>query len=97
VINSVGKLGVPPVSVSLLDRLQRPDCSTYGERRGVYTVSVRKSQRKRPLGRPMRRWKNYINVDFQDVGCGGTDWVGLGEDKDRCRALVNAVMNLRVP
>ena len=56
-----------------------------------------KSQEKRPLGRPRRKWKNYIKIDFEEVGCGGTYWIGLGEDVDRCRALANAVINLRVP
>jgi len=93
----VGSVGVPPVGLSPLDTLQRPHCSAYGERRGLHAVSVGKSQGKRPLGRPRRRWKNYIKMDIEEVGCGVTDWIHLGEDKDRCRALVNAVMNLRVP
>jgi hypothetical protein len=52
---------------------------------------------KRPLGRPRRRWEDNIRVDLQEVGCGGMDWIGLAQDKDRWRAIVNAVMNLRVP
>ena len=56
-----------------------------------------KPEGKRPLGRPRRRWKENIKMDLQEVGCGGMDWIDLAQDKDRWRALANAVMNLRVP
>jgi hypothetical protein len=73
-------------------------CSTYGgEERGVYRVLVGKPEGKRPLGRPRSRWENNIKSDLQEVGFGGMDWIELAQDKDRWRALVNAVMNLRVP
>src|SRR5215469_12756938 len=68
-----------------------------GEGRGVYRVLVRKPEGKRPLGRPWRRWDDNIKMDLQEVGCGGTDWIELAQDRDRWRALVNAVMSLRVP
>ena len=67
------------------------------ERRGVYRVLVRKPERKRPLGRPRRRWEDSMKMDLQEVGCGGMDWMELAEDMDRWRALVTAVMNIRVP
>jgi len=63
----------------------------------LYRVSEGKPEGKRPLGRPRRRWEDDIKMDFQEVGCGGTDWIELALEKDRCLALVNAVMNLRVP
>jgi hypothetical protein len=65
-----------------------------GERRGVYRVLVGKPERKKPLGRPRRRWEDYIRMDIQEVGCGGIDWIE--QVRDKWRALVNAVMNLWV-
>jgi len=68
-----------------------------GERRGVYRVLVGKREGKKPVGRPRRRWEDNIKMDLQEVGCGGMDWIMLAQDRDRWRALVSAVMNLRVP
>jgi len=68
-----------------------------GEKRGVYRVSVGKPEGKRPFGRPRRRWQNSIKMDLQEVGFGGMDWIELAQDRDRWPALVNAVMNLRIP
>jgi len=68
-----------------------------GEGRGVYRVLVGKLEGKRPLGRPRRRWEDNIKIDLQEVGCEGMDLIELAQDVDRWRALVNAVMNLRVP
>jgi len=68
-----------------------------GEGRGVYRVLVGKHEGKRPLGRPRCRWKDNIRMDLREVGCGCVDWMELAQDKDRWRALVSAVTNLRVP
>jgi len=67
-----------------------------GERRGVYRVWVGKLERKILLGRPRHSWEDNIKMDLKEVGCGGMDWIELAQDRDRWRALVNAVMNLRV-
>jgi hypothetical protein len=67
-----------------------------GEERGMYRVLVGKPEGKRPLGRPRHRWENYIRMDLQEVGCGYMDWIGLAQDRDRWRAIVNAVMKLQV-
>jgi hypothetical protein len=72
-------------------------CSTYGEGRGVYRVLVGKPEVKRPLGRPKRRWEDNIRMDLQEVGYGFEDWIGLAQDRDRWRALVSVVRNLRIP
>ena len=72
-------------------------CSMYGGSRGVYWVLVGKSEGQRPLGRPMRRWKDNIKMDLQEVGCEGMDWIDVAQDRERWQALVNAVMNLQVP
>jgi len=68
-----------------------------GERRGIYRVLVGKPEGKRPLVRPRRRWEDNIKMDLQEVGCGGMEWIELYRHRDRLRALVKAVMNLRVP
>ena len=68
-----------------------------GEERGVYSVFVGKPEGRRPLGRPRRRCGDNIRTDLQEVGRGYMDWIGLAQDRDRWRTLVNAVMNLRVP
>ena len=72
-------------------------CSTYGGEESIYRVMVGEPEGKRPLGRPRRRWKDNIIMDVQEVGCGSMDWIELAQDRDRWRALVTVVMNLRVP
>jgi hypothetical protein len=67
-----------------------------GEMRGVYTILVGRPEGKRPLGRLRLRWEDNIRMDLQEVECGGMDWIDLAQDRDRWRALVSAVMNLRV-
>jgi hypothetical protein len=67
-----------------------------GEERKVYKVLVRKTEGKRPLGRPRRRWEDGIRMDLRKIGLGGVDWIRLAQDRDQWRAVVSAVMNLRV-
>jgi len=72
------------------------DCIPYGgEVRRI--VWVGRPEGKRPLWRPRRRWEENVKMNFQEVGCGGMDWIELAQDRVRWQALVNAVMNLRVP
>jgi hypothetical protein len=71
-------------------------CSIMGERRGVYRILVRKSEGKKPIGRPTRRWEDSIKIYLQEVGW-GVYWIDLAQDRDKWWALANAVMNLRVP
>ena len=71
-------------------------CSENGGR-GVYRVLVGKPEGMRPLGRPRRRWEDNIKMDLQEVGCGSMHWIELAQDRDRWRALVKAVMKIRVP
>ena len=72
-------------------------CGAYGGEVRVYRVLVGKPERKRPLGRHKHRWEDNIKMDLQNVGCGVMNLIELAQDMDRWRALVNAVMNLRVP
>jgi hypothetical protein len=65
--------------------------------RGLYRILVEKPEGKRPLGKPRRRWEDNIKADLQEVGCMNMDWIELAQDRDNCRALVDEVMNLRVP
>ena len=68
--------------------------ASMGERRGVYRVLMGKPEGKIPLGRPRHRWEDNIKMDIQEVRFGGMDWMKPAQDRDRCWALVNAVMNL---
>jgi hypothetical protein len=69
-----------------------------GEKRNAYRLLVGKPEGKRPLRRPRRRWVDNIwMVNLGEVGWGDVDWIGLAQDRNRCRALVNSVLNLRVP
>jgi hypothetical protein len=68
-----------------------------GEGRDLCRVLVGKPEGNRPPGRPRRRWEDNIKMDRQEVGCEGMDWIELAQDRNRWRALVNAVKNLQVP
>jgi hypothetical protein len=67
-----------------------------GEGRGAYRILVGRPEGRRPLGRPRRRWEDDIKMDLQEVGWEDVDWIDMAQDRDRWRAVVNAVMNLRV-
>jgi hypothetical protein len=67
-----------------------------GEERKVHKVLVGKPEGKRPLGRPMRRWEDEVRMDLREICLGGVDWIRLVQDRDRWRAVVSALMNLRV-
>ena len=68
-----------------------------GERRGIFQVLVGKPEGKRPLGRLRHRWEDNIKMGLKEVGCGGTYWIYLSQDRDRWHAHAKAVMNFRVP
>jgi hypothetical protein len=68
-----------------------------GEVRGAYIILVGRPEGRRPLGRTRRRWEANIKMDLREIGFGDMDWIHWAQDRDRCRALVNTVMNLRVP
>jgi hypothetical protein len=68
-----------------------------GEKRHAYRILVRNPEGKRPLGRPRPRWVDNITIDLREIGWDIRDWLDLAQDRDRWRALVKAVMNLRVP
>jgi hypothetical protein len=68
-----------------------------GEKRNAERLVVGKPEGKRPLGRPRRRWVDIIRMDLGEVGCGDVDWIGLAQDRNRWKALVNSVLNLRGP
>jgi hypothetical protein len=67
-----------------------------GEKRNAYRILMGKPGGKRPR-RPRRRWEDNIRMDLREIRCGGMAWIGLAQDRDQWRALVNTVMNLRVP
>jgi hypothetical protein len=67
-----------------------------GEERNVHRVLMGKPEGKRPHGRPRRRWEDEIRMDLREIGWGGVDWIQLAQDRDRWRAFVYTVMNLRV-
>jgi hypothetical protein len=72
-------------------------CSTNGAKRNAYRILVGEPEGKRPLGRPKRRCVNNIKTDLREIGWDCMDWIDVAQDRDRRRALMNTVMNLRVP
>jgi hypothetical protein len=68
-----------------------------GEKRKAYRILVGKPEGKKPVGRPRCKWANNIKMDLREIGWGGMDWLDLAQDSDQWRALVNMVLNLRVP
>jgi hypothetical protein len=68
-----------------------------GKKRNLYTILVGKPERKRPLGRPRRRWVGDIKMFLREIGWGGVDWTDTVQDRDQWMALVNMLINLRVP
>jgi hypothetical protein len=82
-------------------KMKRMRCTGHvarmGEKRNAYRLLVGKPEGKRPLGRPRRRWVDNIRLDLGEMGWGDVDWIGLARDRNRWRALVNSVFNLRVP
>jgi hypothetical protein len=65
--------------------------------RGAYNILVGRPEGRRLLGRPMRRWEDNIKMDLREIGFGDVDWIQWAQDRDRWRAVVNTVLNLRVP
>jgi hypothetical protein len=71
-------------------------CRTNGGQENAYRLLVGKPEGRRPQGRPRRRWSDNIRIDLVGTGWGDVDWIGLAQDRDRWRALVNSLLNLRV-
>jgi hypothetical protein len=68
-----------------------------GDKRNAYRLLVRRPKEKRPLGRPRHRWVDNIRMDLGEIGWDGVDWIGLAQERNKWRALVNVVMNSWVP
>jgi hypothetical protein len=67
------------------------------EVRGAYNILVGRPEGRRPVGRPRRRWEDNFKIDYRETGFGNVDWINLAQDRDTWRALVNTIMDLRVP
>jgi hypothetical protein len=88
----------PDISRQIKSRRMRwaGHVARMGEGRNVYRILVGKPERRRPFGRSRSRWEDGIKMDLREIGWGGVEWIHLAQDRDRWRAVVNAVMNLRV-
>jgi hypothetical protein len=85
------------INKGLPRRMRWTGCvAQMGEKRNAYRLLVGKPEGNRPLGRPRRNWVDNIRMDFGEVGWGDVEWIGLAKDRNRWRALVNSVLNLRV-
>jgi hypothetical protein len=73
------------------------ECSAQGEKRNAYMILVGKPEEKRPLERLRRRWEDNIKMNLREIVWGDMDWIDLAQNRDQWRALVNTVINLRVP
>jgi hypothetical protein len=89
----------PSIIRIIKERMMRWDghVARMGVKRNVYRLLVAKPQGRRPLGRPRRRWLDNIRMDLVEVGWGDVHWIGLAQERDRWRALMNSVLNLPVP
>jgi hypothetical protein len=86
--------GTYPAHLILCDLIiliTRVDVACMGEVRGAYNILVGRTEGRRPLGRPRCRWEDNIKTDLREIGFGDVDWIDLAQDRDRWRALVNAV------
>jgi hypothetical protein len=88
---------IPATIAFIILPLDTGHVARTGEKRNAYRLSVGRPEGKRPLGRPRRRWVDNIEIDIGEVGWGDVDWIGLAQDRNKWRALVNSVLNLRVP
>jgi hypothetical protein len=68
-----------------------------GEKGNAYRILVAKPGGRRPIESPRRMWEDNIRMELREIGWDGVDWIDLAQDRDKCRALVNTIMNLRVP
>jgi hypothetical protein len=88
---------IPRVFQTVLDLLKMGRTCSTNEKRNAYKIFVGKPKGKRKLGRPRCRWVGNIKMNLREIGSGNMDWIDLAQDMEQCRALVNTVMNLRVP
>jgi hypothetical protein len=88
---------LPSIIKMIQSRMMRTvHVARMGEKRNAYRILVTKPEGKRPLGRPRHRWVDNINMDLREIEWGGMDWIDLAQDRNKWRAVVNTVMNLRV-